>query len=293
VSGLVERTQHKEAAPHRHRLPAGERVRERRRAREAPFRPQESRDGTADQGVTPIPADQGVTSIAAAVPAPAAAPAAAARPAKGRLVRRAYMPVKRLVDVVGAAVLLVALAPVLLVITIAILLDSGRPILYGARRVGRHGQPIQVLKFRTMHRDAERRLSAVLRDPRRAEEFRTTFKLKQDPRISRIGGLLRRTSLDELPQFWNVLRGDMSLVGPRPIVEDELDMYRDVEGGAAAYLGSRPGITGLWQVSGRNDTTYAERIELDCHYAEHCSLALDLEILTRTPGAVIKGDGAY
>jgi lipopolysaccharide/colanic/teichoic acid biosynthesis glycosyltransferase len=302
VSGLVERTQHQETAPHRHRPSAGERVRERRREREAglrsgeaALRPQEWTAGTTDQGIAPVApaAPAPAIPVTNAAPATAAAPVADAAPAHRRLARRAYMPVKRLVDVAGAGVLLVALAPVLVVITLAILLDSGRPILYGARRVGRHGQPIQVLKFRTMHRDAERRLSQVLRDPARAEEFRTTFKLKQDPRISRIGGWLRRTSLDELPQFWNVLRGDMSLVGPRPIVEDELDMYRNVEGGAAAYLGSRPGITGLWQVSGRNDTTYAERIELDCHYAEHCSLALDLEILTRTPGAVLKGDGAY
>jgi exopolysaccharide production protein ExoY len=212
---------------------------------------------------------------------------------RDRIVRHAYRPVKRVMDIAGSAMLLVALAPLLLAITIAILATSGRPVLYGARRVGQHGRTIHVLKFRTMHRDAERRLAQVLEDPARAEEFRSTFKLKQDPRITRIGAVLRRTSLDELPQFWNVLRGDMSLVGPRPVVEDELDMYRTLEGGLEAYLGLRPGISGMWQVSGRNDTTYRERIELDREYAARCSLELDIRILAKTPAAVIRGDGAY
>jgi len=207
---------------------------------------------------------------------------------------RAYAVLKRAMDVTGSIALLALLAPVLVAVAALVRLDSRGPILYAARRVGRRGREIHVLKFRSMHVDAEQRLASLLAaDPSRAEEYRATFKLKQDPRLTRVGAVLRRTSLDELPQFVNVLRGDMSLVGPRPIVEAELDLYRSMPGAAEAYLATRPGITGLWQVSGRNDVTYAERIALDQEYAATCSLAVDVQILARTPAAVLRGDGAY
>ena len=177
----------------------------------------------------------------------------------------------------------------MLAIAIAILIESGRPVFYCARRVAQGGNPISVVKFRTMQADAERILSRLLREPRIAAEYRQNFKLRQDPRCTRLGRFLRRTSLDELPQLWNVLVGAMSLVGPRPIVAEELPLYRSVPDGEAAYLAVKPGITGLWQVSGRNETTYEERVRLDVEYVRKRSLLADLRILLRTPGAALTG----
>ncbi len=204
-----------------------------------------------------------------------------------------YEPLKRALDVVVAIGVLLVAGPMLLLLAAAVMLDSRGPALYRARRVGRDGRSIVVLKFRTMRTDSEEVLRRLLEDPVVAAEFHATFKLRRDPRRTRLGALLRKTSLDELPQFVNVLRGEMTLVGPRPIVDDELSLYRAVPGGAEAYLAVKPGITGLWQVSGRCDTTYAERVRLDCEYVRDRSLALDLAILRRTPAAALGGEGAY
>lgn len=193
-------------------------------------------------------------------------------------------------DKVFAAGALIFFAPILLSIAAAIYLKEGRQVLYRSRRVGEGGQPFDCLKFRTMVLDAEARLAAHLRDnPDAREEWRTYRKLDNDPRVTCFGLFLRKSSLDELPQFWNVLRGEMSIVGPRPIMSDEaLNYGTDFK----YYLAARPGITGLWQVSGRSGTSYDRRVQLDKTYATHRNLGLDLKIILKTVKVVLTRDGA-
>lgn len=198
---------------------------------------------------------------------------------------------KRAVDIAVAVLLGVLALPLMAVIAAAILLESGGPVLFGHMRVGKGGRRFRLWKFRTMVVDGEEILRRHLSgDPIRAREWTLTHKLRNDPRVTRVGRLLRTTSLDELPQLWNVLRGDMSMVGPRPVVDDELNRYGDA---ASLYLRVRPGLTGLWQVSGRNDTTYKQRIEIDKHYIRRWSPALDALVLLKTVRVVIVGKGAY
>jgi exopolysaccharide production protein ExoY len=199
---------------------------------------------------------------------------------------------KRLIDIAAAAAILLAVTPLLLAIAALILLRDGRPIVYRHRRLGQGGAGFDCLKFRTMVRDADAALAAHLAaDPAARAEWESSQKLRDDPRIlGAIGRLLRRSSLDELPQLWNVLRGEMSLVGPRPIVADELVHYGRR---AKWYFATRPGLTGPWQVSGRSDTSYATRVRLDVHYAQNLSLWRDLGILLRTVGVVLGNKGAY
>jgi lipopolysaccharide/colanic/teichoic acid biosynthesis glycosyltransferase len=205
-----------------------------------------------------------------------------------------YDDLKRLVDVAGAAVLLVLLAPAMVLVAIAIRIESSGPVLYRAKRVGRDGRSIGVVKFRSMFVDAEDRLWAMLDErPDLRDEFLQTYKLREDPRQTRVGRFIRRTSLDEVPQFWNVLTGTMSLVGPRPVTDGELAMYEAEAGCREAYLSVHPGITGLWQVSGRSHLTYRERVLLDREYVANRCLRLDIKILLKTPLAVLSGDGAY
>ena len=198
--------------------------------------------------------------------------------------------VKRTIDIVGASSLLIAMSPILLVMGAIVMSDGGRPV-FGHLRVGRNGRKFRCLKFRSMVTGADVVLKHLLAtDPKAREEWERDFKLKNDIRITPIGRLLRRTSLDELPQLWNVLRGDMSLVGPRPIVDEELARY----GADVHYsLETKPGMTGLWQVSGRNDVDYATRVSLDVSYAKDCSLSLDILILLKTFKVIFKRDGAY
>jgi lipopolysaccharide/colanic/teichoic acid biosynthesis glycosyltransferase len=170
------------------------------------------------------------------------------------------------------------------------LLLLGKPVFYSQMRVGRGGKPFRMWKFNTMVANADRVLETLLlQNPDAAREWQETRKLRHDPRVIRFGAFLRKSSLDELPQLWNVLRGDMSLVGPRPVTRTELaDKYR---GSAPAYLKCCPGITGLWQVSGRNLLRYSERVRLDVAYANRQNLWLDLQILWHTFGAVLRGTG--
>jgi len=206
---------------------------------------------------------------------------------RGRLL---YAYTKRLLDIVLSAILLVVLSPLLLLIGIGIALDTGLPILYRGQRVGRHGTLITVLKFRTMRDGSHHHLEELLTaDEEKRLEYGERRKLRDDPRRTRVGIILRRTSLDELPQLVNVLVGDMSLVGPRPYFPGELAGRRE----AAEILRVRPGITGLWQVNGRSDRTFEERLGFDVDYVAHRSLALDARIALRTVGAVISGRGAY
>jgi lipopolysaccharide/colanic/teichoic acid biosynthesis glycosyltransferase len=186
-----------------------------------------------------------------------------------------------------AAVVLVLLAPLLLVLAVAVRLDSRGAAVFRQVRVGQGGRPFTLFKFRTMAVDAGEAL-AELRS--RNEVDGPLFKLRADPRITRVGGMLRRYSLDELPQLWNVVRGEMALIGPRPALPDEVAAYDEL---AARRLAVKPGLTGLWQVSGRSDLPWHEAVRLDVQYVEQWSLGLDLRILGRTPGAVLGHRGAY
>lgn len=200
---------------------------------------------------------------------------------------------RRLLDVSVASLLGIVLAPVLLAIAVAIRLDSRGPVLFRQTRLGRGQQPFTVLKFRTMttgcdeaaHREYVRALIAGRDGGARADGL---YKLTGDPRVTRVGGWLRRWSLDELPQLWNVLQGDMALVGPRPVIPYELENYPE---SWRRRFAVKPGLTGLWQVSGRNERTYEEMVRFDVEYAERASLTLDLSILLRTIRVVLTREG--
>ncbi|WP_312284035.1 undecaprenyl-phosphate galactose phosphotransferase WbaP [Candidatus Igneacidithiobacillus taiwanensis] len=199
--------------------------------------------------------------------------------------------VKRVFDLVAAGLLTVLLSPLLLGIAWRIRAEDGGPVLFRQERVGRQGKPFGCLKFRSMVPDAEARLQRYLAEnPAIAEEYHRNFKLRDDPRITRIGRFLRRSSLDELPQLFNVLRGEMSLVGPRPLLARELDRYGD---NIALYTQVNPGITGLWQVSGRSETSFADRSNLDAWYVRNWTLWYDIVILLRTVRVVFRREGAY
>jgi exopolysaccharide biosynthesis polyprenyl glycosylphosphotransferase len=198
---------------------------------------------------------------------------------------------KRAIDVLGAGTALVVAAPLMLLVILLIKWQSPGPALYQHERIGRHRRRFKVWKFRTMVCNADRMLNDYLAaHPQYREEWEHEHKLKNDPRITPIGRWLRKTSIDELPQLWNVLCGEMSLVGPRPIVTAEVAKYDSKIG---PYCNVLPGITGMWQISGRNDTTYAQRVELDSYYARNCSLWLDVFILVKTVRVVLLRQGAY
>ena len=199
--------------------------------------------------------------------------------------------IKRAFDLLLASLLLVMALPFALVIALAIVLETRGPVFFSHQRIGRHRRRFRLWKFRSMVADSDLVLSRYLeRNPSLLAEWRATRKLKIDPRVTRVGRLLRRSSLDELPQFWNVLRGDMSMVGPRPIVEEETAKYGPA---LDLYLQVKPGLTGLWQVSGRNDTSYRQRTALDSAYIQNWTLWTDLAVLLKTVRVVLYGHGAY
>lgn len=198
---------------------------------------------------------------------------------------------KRVIDIILAISGIILLAPLLAVCFLVTILTSPGPALFRHRRVGFKGKPFDCLKFRTMVTDAPERLRQLLAsDPVAAAEWTANRKLRYDPRVTAIGAILRASSLDELPQLFNVLKGDMSIVGPRPVTEEELVRYSDA---VDAYLSCRPGITGLWQVSGRSTTTYNKRIACDTFYARNWSMTLDAKILVVTIPALLVSDSAY
>ena len=197
---------------------------------------------------------------------------------------------KRAFDLLVGSLLFLFLAPLFLVISVQVA-RTGGPVFYRHQRIGKGGRPFTCFKFRTMVPDADRVLAEHLAArPDAGREWQEVRKLRDDPRITRIGAWLRRTSLDELPQLINVIRGEMSLVGPRPVIEQELARYGD---NIVYYVESTPGLTGLWQISGRNDLDYRRRVHLDCWYVKNWSLWYDLVILLKTPRAVLRGSGAY
>jgi exopolysaccharide production protein ExoY len=198
---------------------------------------------------------------------------------------------KRVLDIILAVSGIVLLAPLLIICFIATVATSRGPALFRHRRVGFKGKYFDCLKFRTMVTDAPERLRQLLdSDPAAAAEWATNRKLRYDPRVTAIGAILRKSSLDELPQLFNVLKGEMSIVGPRPVTDEELIRYSSA---INAYLSCRPGVTGLWQVSGRSTTTYDKRIACDTFYARNWSMSLDAKILIVTIPAVLISDCAY
>ena len=208
--------------------------------------------------------------------------------------------VKRGMDALGAAVALILLAPVFLVLAVLVKLSSKGPVFFCQRRVGRYGVPFEFLKFRSMyfstdagiHQEYVKKFIAGKATPAGTDrDTKVTYKITNDPRVTWIGRFMRRTSLDEIPQFWNVLEGKMSLVGPRPPIPYEIENY-DIWH-RRRVLESRPGITGLWQVRGRSKTTFDEMVRLDLQYSRTWSPLLDVKILLQTPRAVFSGDGAY
>lgn len=207
------------------------------------------------------------------------------------LARNTNALVKRLFDLVIGAIALLLLSPAFLIIALAIKINSKTSVFYRHQRIGKYGKPFYCLKFQSMYDNSKELLAELLaNNPEAKIEWAQNFKLKNDPRVTPIGNWLRKTSLDELPQLFNVLLGNMSLVGPRPIVHEEIERYQD---GFYYYQLVVPGITGLWQVSGRSDTDYADRVRLDGWYVKNWSLWYDIVILVKTVGVVLKRSGAY
>ena len=203
-----------------------------------------------------------------------------------------HIPVKRLFDIGFSVAVLILGFPLFFLIWLAVLCTSKGPVFYAQQRIGRGGQPFWCWKFRTMHPDAEKRLELLFSiDPCQKQEWLRTYKLKNDPRITPIGHFLRKCSLDELPQFWNVLKGDLSVVGPRPVVQEEVVQCYGVK--AYKILSIRPGLTGIWQISGRNNVSYEKRILLDEQYVDTRSFLLDIKIILKTVPSMLNPKGAY
>ena len=210
---------------------------------------------------------------------------------KNNLARSWNRYLKTIFDFALTLVGTVAISPILIFIAIWIYIDSPGPVIFKHTRIGKNGKKFPCYKFRSMCIDAKEKLAELLEnDPVAKAEWERDFKLKNDPRITKSGAFLRRTSLDELPQIFNVLRGDMSLVGPRPVIEEELERYGEY---VNDYLMVKPGITGMWQINGRNDTSYAERVCMDSWYVRNWSIWIDNLILWRTLKSVIRCKGAY
>ena len=198
---------------------------------------------------------------------------------------KVYKFIKNLFNIIFSLFILVAFFPLFIIIALLVKLSSRGPIFFLQERIGKNNVPFKCIKFRTMYPEAKDILQNLLnKDEKIKKEFEETHKIKNDPRITTIGKLLRKTSLDELPQFINVLRGEMSIIGPRPIVEEEKIKYEE---NFKKVSSIKPGITGLWQVSGRNNLTYKRRVMLDLNYVENYNLLMDLRILIRTFGVII------
>ena len=201
--------------------------------------------------------------------------------------KKVYLAIKRLIDIIGSLIGIILLSPIYIIIAILIKFDSPGKIVFGHTRKGKGGKDIKVYKFRTMYSNASEIFESFT--PEQKEEYYKNFKLDNDPRVTKLGGFLRKTSLDELPQLFNILKGDMTIIGPRPIVEKEISKYGDK---AEKLFSVVPGLAGYWQANGRSDTTYEERVEMDMYYIDNMSFYLDVKILFQTAISVLKGEGA-
>lgn len=200
---------------------------------------------------------------------------------------KVYDFVKRIIDIIIGAIGLIICLPIFAIIAIIIKIDSKGPVFFKHKRIGKHGKKIEIYKFRTMIDNAEEEIKNFTEEQKK--EFAENFKLENDPRVTRVGKILRKTSLDELPQIINILKGEMSIIGPRPIVESELEKYGNNQ---RKFLSVAPGLTGYWAANGRSDVSYEERMALELYYVENRSLILDLKIFFKTIGSVLKGRGA-
>jgi Undecaprenyl-phosphate galactose phosphotransferase WbaP len=211
--------------------------------------------------------------------------------ARNNLLDRGSQIAKRSIDLAVSLLLILFLLPLMAIISLSIVVESGFPVFYFHKRLGYGGRTFHMWKFRTMAKDSAAALEKHLASsPEMRKEWAECQKLRNDPRITRAGRILRRTSLDEIPQLWNVIKGEMSMVGPRPIIDLEVAKY---QAAYFVYVKTTPGLTGLWQVSGRNSTTYAERVAYDTYYARNWSVWMDIYLLAKTVSTVLRGDGAY
>lgn len=201
--------------------------------------------------------------------------------------KKVYLAIKRLIDIIGSLIGIILLSPIYIIIAILIKFDSPGKVVFGHTRKGKGGKDIKVYKFRTMYSNANEIFESFTSEQK--EEYYKNFKLDNDPRVTKLGGFLRKTSLDELPQLFNILKGDMTIIGPRPIVEKEISKYGDK---AEKLFSVVPGLAGYWQANGRSDTTYEERVEMDMYYIDNMSFYLDVKILFQTAISVLKGEGA-
>ncbi len=201
--------------------------------------------------------------------------------------KKSYLIAKRIFDVISASAALLVLSPVFLVVSLLIKLDSEGPVIFKHNRIGKNGERIALYKFRSMVQNAEAAIKNFT--PEQKAEWEKNFKLEHDPRITKIGAFLRKTSLDELPQLLNIIKGDLSVVGPRPIVEKELEFYGE---NRDKFLSATPGLTGYWQAYARSDCSYEQRIEMELYYVNHASFWWDIKIIFATVGAVLCRKGA-
>ena len=200
---------------------------------------------------------------------------------------RVYPKIKRGMDIILSLIGLVVLSPIFLLLALIVKIDSKGPVFFAHKRIGKNGKTIKIYKFRTMCENAENMIKDFT--PEQMKEYKEYFKLEKDPRVTRVGKILRKTSLDELPQILNILKGDLSIIGPRPIVQAELEKYGPNK---RKFLSVTPGLTGYWQANGRSDTTYEDRIRMELYYVDHISFKLDIKIFFATIVSVLKGRGA-
>ena len=198
-----------------------------------------------------------------------------------------YKSVKRVFDLVISTIGLIMLSPIFLILAIIVKLDSKGPVFFAHTRYGKNGKKFKMYKFRTMYENAQDMINDFT--PEQMKEWKENFKLQDDPRITKVGKFLRKTSLDELPQIVNIIKGDLSIIGPRPVIEEELEKYGENK---EKFLSVTPGLTGYWQANGRSSTTYKQRMEMELYYIDHISPKLDFKIFFKTIESVIKKEGA-
>lgn len=206
---------------------------------------------------------------------------------KTKISKKVYIKIKRVIDVILASVALILLSPLFAIIAIAIKIDSKGPVFFAHKRIGKNGKIIKLYKFRSMVINAEELIKSFT--PEQMREYKENYKLTNDPRITKVGKFLRKTSLDELPQLINIINGDLSIIGPRPVVADELEKYGVNKD---KFLSVTPGLTGNWAANGRSNTTYEQRMEMELYYIDNLSLKMDIKVFFKTILLVLKKEGA-
>lgn len=206
---------------------------------------------------------------------------------KTKISKKVYIKIKRVIDVILASVTLILLSPLFAIIAIAIKIDSKGPVFFAHKRIGKNGKIIKLYKFRSMVINAEELIKSFT--PEQMREYKENYKLTNDPRITKVGKFLRKTSLDELPQLINIINGDLSIIGPRPVVADELEKYGVNKD---KFLSVTPGLTGYWAANGRSNTTYEQRMEMELYYIDNLSLKMDIKVFFKTILSVLKKEGA-